>query len=261
VAPGATGGALASLVTAHSRIALVLGISSEHGREALGALAVHRGLGLVGDAIALSRDPPADLLWEKPAFGRAWVAQVHCRTRPALGTFRPGAAAGSGTTEAAPPPRVVAWPDAPPNGAVELQERSSAPASTTTAWGDLGRAEVVLVVGMGVGGPEGIEAVLRHIGPLHAALGATRKVVDAGWAPLGRQVGLTGRSLAPELAVLVGVGGSANHLVGLKRARRILAVNADPAAAVFAGVDAGIVGDWREVLPELTRRLVDSRGG
>jgi electron transfer flavoprotein alpha subunit len=80
-------------------------------------------------------------------------------------------------------------------------------------------------------------------------------VVDAGALPVSRQVGLTGHSLAPDIAVLLGVRGATNHLIGWRRARALVAVDLNRAAPVFDGVDAGIVGDWAEVLPFLEPAL------
>ena len=88
---------------------------------------------------------------------------------------------------------------------------------------------------------------------LGAELAATRKVTDRGWAPRARQVGITGRSIAPRLYVAVGLSGKFNHMVGVRAAGTILAVNADRDAPVFEHCDVGIVGDWHEVVPLLAR--------
>ena len=118
----------------------------------------------------------------------------------------------------------------------------------------LARAEVVIGVGTGVR-PEEYE----ELGPLAAVLGAelaaTRKVTDKGWAPRARQVGITGRSIAPRLYIAVGVSGKFNHMVGVRAAGTILAINADRDAPVFEHCDVGIVGDWHQVVPLLHAAL------
>jgi electron transfer flavoprotein alpha subunit len=118
----------------------------------------------------------------------------------------------------------------------------------------LARAEVVIGVGTGVAPDE-----YAQLGPLAALLGAelaaTRKVTDRGWAPRSRQVGLTGRSIAPRLYVALGLSGKFNHLVGVRAAGTILAVNGDRDARVFGHCDVGIVGDWHEVVPLLCEAL------
>ena len=221
------------------------------GRSVAGRLAARNGWGLTGDAVGIAREGTGRPLYRKPAFGGRWVAEIGTRSGPGLVTVRPGALPKAPVREAA----------APELRAVALTPRDIRVTTTgggrerDDAWGDLHSAPLVLVVGQGVGGPESVLAIRDVARSIGAALGATRRVVDLGWAPRQLQVGLTGLSLEPRLAVLLGVGGSPNHLVGLHRASVILAVNRDPSARVFAGVDVGIVGDWQEVLPILAPLL------
>ncbi len=91
---------------------------------------------------------------------------------------------------------------------------------------------------------------------LGAELAATRKVTDKGWQPRARQVGLTGRTIAPRLYVAIGLSGKFNHLVGVRSADTILAVNTARDALVFDSADIGIVGDWHDVVPLLVDELV-----
>jgi electron transfer flavoprotein alpha subunit len=118
----------------------------------------------------------------------------------------------------------------------------------------LARAEVVIGVGTGVA-PDEYEQLSPLAALLGAELAATRKVTDRGWAPRSRQVGITGRSIAPRLYVALGLSGKFNHVVGVRAAGTILAVNQDPGAPVFAHCDIGIVGDWHEVVPLLQEAL------
>jgi electron transfer flavoprotein alpha subunit len=118
----------------------------------------------------------------------------------------------------------------------------------------LARAQVVIGVGTGVL-PDEYEALSPLAAVLGAELAATRKVTDKGWAPRARQVGITGRSIAPRLYVALGLSGKFNHMVGVRAAGTILAVNADHSAPVFEHCDVGIVGDWHEVVPKLSQAL------
>jgi electron transfer flavoprotein alpha subunit len=118
----------------------------------------------------------------------------------------------------------------------------------------LARAAVVIGVGTGVT-PEEYEELSPLAAVLGAELAATRKVTDKGWAPRARQVGITGRSIAPRLYVAVGLSGKFNHMVGVRAAGTILAINADRAAPVFEHCDVGIVGDWHQVVPLLQEAL------
>ena len=90
-------------------------------------------------------------------------------------------------------------------------------------------------------------------------MAATRKVTDKGWAPRARQVGITGRSVAPRLYLGVGLSGKFNHMVGVRAAGTIVAINHDPGAPVFSQCDIGIVGDWHEAVPLLASALRDAQ--
>jgi electron transfer flavoprotein alpha subunit len=118
----------------------------------------------------------------------------------------------------------------------------------------LDRAGVVIGVGRGVDPTQygELEPVRVLLG---AELAATRKVTDQGWLPHGRQVGITGRSVSPRIYLAVGLSGNQNHLVGASRAGTVVAINTDPAAAIFAHCDVGLVADWQEVMPHLVEQL------
>ena len=117
------------------------------------------------------------------------------------------------------------------------------------------------MIGVGTGvRPEEYPSLSPLAAILGAELAATRKVTDKGWAPRSRQVGLTGRSIAPRLYVALGLSGKFNHMVGVRSAETVLAINSDPEAAVFDVADIGIEGDWHDVLPELEVALRRHRG-
>jgi electron transfer flavoprotein alpha subunit len=223
------------------------------GREVAGRVAARRLAGLVGDAIDWKLRPDGVVVWEKPAFAGTALAEVVCRTRPALATVTAGSFGPPALWVDPVDSEMVPIPFQSVGTRVHSLERAG---ESHPEYGALARADIVLVAGMGVGGPAGIEVVQQNAGRIGAAVGGTRRVVDAGWLPVQRQLGLTGRSLDPELAVLVGVSGSPNHLVAWRRAKALLAINSDPAAPALAAADVGIVGRWEEILPALVERLV-----
>ena len=120
--------------------------------------------------------------------------------------------------------------------------------------GELAIANAIVGVGAGVA-PEDYPLLEPLLSAVGGKLAATRKVTDKHWLPRARQVGITGRSLSPALYVAIGISGTFNHMMGVRSAGLVLAINSDPRAPVFESADFGIVGDWREVLPLLVDEL------
>jgi electron transfer flavoprotein alpha subunit len=226
-------------------------LATGFGRDVAGQVAAREQLGLTGDAVGALRGANREIYWRKPAFGGGIVANIRSKSRPSLATVRPGAVEAGQAPDSATPPVEVVESSLPP---VAI-ERLASGEETDRTFGDLDAARVVVAAGMGLGRPERVADLAPTLERWGASLAATRRVVDAGWVPRQLQVGLTGRSLAPALVVLLGVSGAPNHLVGWKRARVALAVNSDPKAPVFRWADVGLVGRWEEILPPLTEAL------
>lgn len=120
---------------------------------------------------------------------------------------------------------------------------------------DLEEASVVISGGRGMGGEEGFEALSNIAALLGGAVGASRPPVDSGWAGPTCQIGITGKIVAPDLYVAVGISGLSQHLTGIRGSKVIVAINKDPEANIFNACDYGVVGDWKQILPPFTARL------
>ena len=122
-------------------------------------------------------------------------------------------------------------------------------------------ANIVVAGGRGLGGPEPFEIVGQLADLLGGAMGASRAACDAGWIDHSYQVGLTGRTIAPNVYITVGISGASQHMAGCSGAKRIVAINKDREANIFKDASYGVVGDWQAVIPsfmETVRELVNS---
>lgn len=119
----------------------------------------------------------------------------------------------------------------------------------------LENASVVIAGGRGLGGPEGFKVLEELASVLGGAVGASRVACDLGWCPHARQIGLTGKTVTPELYIAVGISGASHHMAGCGNAKAILAINSDPEAAIFKEARFGVVGDYKEILPLLADEI------
>jgi electron transfer flavoprotein alpha subunit len=245
-APETTAHAVAELVTGRKPWGLLL-CASERGRDWGPRLAARLGLGLTGDAIGVELDAENRMVALKPAFGGNIVAPIFSRTYPQMATVRSGVLELAEPNQSREPGVESVRPDVRPALSHLIAAHSDLDRSIVALEG----AEVVVGIGTGVGGPQGVAQVKEFARILGAGICATRRVTDAGWVPRQLQVGLTGKAISPRLYFAIGVRGAPNHVVGIKRAQTVVAINNDPEAPIFQRANLGLIADWTAVMPAL----------
>ena len=243
--------ALADAIGRHSPFAVLIP-STANGRDLAARVAGRLGLGLTGDCVGLEADGEGRLAQLKPAFGGGVVAPIVSSTLPNMATVRPGVLSPCAPDWSVEP--VASRLDAPdlPQSRVRVLRTVSDESAEGAA---LEGARRVVAVGKGIGGPENLPPIRELAAALGASIGATRDVADLGWLPRQSQIGVSGKSVAPELYMAVGVRGPFNHTVGIQRAGTVICVNNSARAAIFRASDFGILADWRDVVPLLTNAI------
>lgn len=231
---------------------IVLFPSTSDGRDYAPRVAARLKLGLTGDCIGFDINERGELIQLKPAFGGSIVASILSRAVPQMATVRAGTLkkiSPDWTQEA-----VIERITLATLGRIRTKV-VSIHIDVDTSILEIDSADVVITVGMGIGGAENLLVIRDLADVLGASIGATRKVVDAGWLPRQHQVGLTGKTIAPRLCIAVGVRGAFNHSIGIQKSDIIVAINRDPKAEIFQNADYGIVGDFVRVIPAIVESI------
>jgi electron transfer flavoprotein alpha subunit len=142
--------------------------------------------------------------------------------------------------------------------AAAIREKPEAPFQEARQAVDLSQAERIVAVGRGIKAQEHIALAEKLATALGAQIAASRPICDSGWLPMERQVGSSGQTVAPKLYIALGISGAIQHVVGMKGARTIVAINKDADAPIFEIADYGIVGDLFEIVPALITELQKS---
>ncbi len=227
--------------------AIVLAPATHWGREITSRLSASQGVGSISEASHLELDQGRLIAWKTasgPGVRVAMMSDCELQVATMVPTSRSCLGMRSGEGSA-----VESLLAAESMGRVHILSDWR-----NDDWESLARAEVVLGVGAGVKEDE-----FDHIYRLAAAIGAevagTRKITDLGLLPRSRQIGITGRSISPRLYVAIGLSGKANHMVGVRGAETIVAINSNRDAPVFGCCDFGVVGDWRKAVSLILEKL------
>jgi electron transfer flavoprotein alpha subunit len=203
---------------------------------------------LASDIVGLEKEG-SELRVKRPMYAGNAVGTVALIGSPLLFTVRQTAfdpaPTGGGK---APVEKFEAVADAGGTSYVSLSE-------TKSERPELTEARVVVSAGRGIKAQENFRMVEELADALNAAIGASRAAVDAGWAPNDWQVGQTGKIVAPELYIALGISGAIQHLAGMKDSKVIVAINKDEEAPIFQVADYGLVGDLFKAVPELLAEL------
>lgn len=148
----------------------------------------------------------------------------------------------------------------PALSADKIRQKPEAPFREAARAVDLTAAEIIVSVGRGIKEQSNLPVVEDLAKAFGAELAASRPICDAGWLPMERQVGSSGQTVAPKVYIAVGISGAIQHLVGMKGAKTIVAINKDPNAPIFEVADYGIVGDLFEIAPALAAEVRKVKG-
>ena len=149
----------------------------------------------------------------------------------------------------------------PELSAGQIRQKPEPPFREAARAVDLTAADIIVSVGRGIKEQANIRVVEDLAQALGAELAASRPICDAGWLPMERQVGSSGQTVAPKMYVAVGISGAIQHLVGMKGAKTIVAINTDPNAPIFEVADYGIIGDLFEIVPALAAEVRRVKSG
>jgi electron transfer flavoprotein alpha subunit len=242
---------LAALVEQVSPAAVVIAASAD-GKEIAARLAVRTGNGLLNDVIDIAADGTAT----HSVFGGAYVVKSRSTTAMPVITVRPGGVEAVEEQGAAAEQTV----DVPAIDAARAARISDVKPITGGDRPELTEASVVVSGGRGVGSADNFAVVEKLADSLGAAVGASRAAVDSGYYPHQFQVGQTGKTVAPQLYIALGISGAIQHRAGMQTSKTIIAVNKDAEAPIFEIADFGVVGDLFQVAPQLTEEIGRRRG-
>ena len=223
---------------------------TNEGRELAPRLAFRLGVGLAQDCLEVSIDSSEKkLLANRPVYGGNAIAVVRCDQTPQIAAIRPKAYEPT-EADSSRQGEVVSFP-------VELDSSMALTQVVETVIEEaegvkLEDAHIVISGGRGLGGPEPFAHLEELAKIMGGTVGASRAAVDSGWVPSAYQVGLTGKTITPDLYIMVAISGASQHMAGCSGAKVIVAINKDAEANIFKEARYGVVGDWETVLPALT---------
>jgi electron transfer flavoprotein alpha subunit len=221
-------------------------------------LATALGRALISDAIGY-RYEGAKLLFTRPMFQGKFVADVSfAGDAPYFATFQAGAYRGDKVEQGSAPAPVEIVNVEISDGVI--RNKPEAPFKEAKQAVDLTQAEIIVSVGRGIKEQKNIELAQQLATALGGEIAASRPICDSGWLPMDRQVGSSGQTVAPKLYLALGISGAIQHVVGMKGARSIIAINKDAEAPIFEIADIAVVGNLFDIVPPLIEEVKKAKG-
>jgi len=222
-------------------------------------LATALGRTLISDAIGFHK-AGGKLVFTRQMFQGKFAADVSFACDPPhFVTFQSGAFRGD-KAEAGAAPAPVETVNVQIAASV-LRNQPEDPFKEAKQAVDLTQAEIIVSVGRGIKEQKNIDIAKALADALGGEIAASRPICDSGWLPMDRQIGSSGQTVAPKLYLAVGISGAIQHIVGMKGARTIIAINKDAEAPIFEIADYGIVGNLFDVVPALTEEVKKAKAG
>jgi len=226
------------------------------GRALAPVIAARLKTGLTADCTGLDVDEEGNLIQTRPAYGGNIMATIVCRDRrPQMATVRYKVMKEA---EEDPDRKGVVVEMRVPE---KLRDRTVVLREVVEEGQSIEDAEVIVAGGGGIRAPEDFKLLEELANLLGGTVAASRVIVDKGWMPKSRQVGLSGKTVRPKLYIACGISGSVQHLAGMKNSDVIVAINKDPSARIFDYAKIGVVGDLYEIVPEMIRILREMKAG
>ena len=228
-------------------------------RDFIPKLATSMGRTLISDCIGYKHEG-GKLLFTRQMFQGKLSADVSFTSdAPWFVTFQNGAFRGDkAESGAGPAPVESVQVDIPENAVRNKPQEVFKEAKQAV---DLTQAEIIVAVGRGIKEQKNIELAKQLAEALGAELAASRPICDSGWLPMDRQIGSSGQTVAPKLYLALGISGAIQHIVGMKGARTIIAVNKDSEAPIFEISDYAVVGNLFDVVPPLIEEIKKAKAG